>query len=196
MQHILTPHSYKTEPFAWWENAFNEEELNWLQQKAMESKDQAGVGGSVGGYVPEVRRSQVNWLSSNKETRWVFERLAHVVSSLNSQFFYFNLTGFGESIQLTNYDSEYQGMYGWHVDFGSDPTSPSRKLSLVLQLSDPVNYEGGVLELQPSGKDVIKMRKQRGLIVCFPSWTLHQVTPVTQGSRQSLVCWITGPSFK
>lgn len=196
MQYMLTPYNKKTEPFAWWENAFNEQELNWLQQKAREANQQAQVGNGVGGgYVPEVRRSELNWLACNNETQWVFERLAHVVSSLNSQFFFFDLTGFGEHIQLTHYDEKYQGMYGWHVDFGNNTTSPSRKLSLVMQLSDPVDYEGGVLELQPHGKEIIKMRKQRGLIVCFPSWTLHQVTPVTQGNRQSLVSWITGPSF-
>ena len=65
-----------------------------------------------------------------------------------------------------------------------------------MQLSDPVDYEGGVLEIQPYGEQVIRTRKQRGLIVAFPSWTLHQVTPVTQGSRQSLVAWISGPPFK
>lgn len=195
MQHLLTPYAEKIEPFAWWENAFNDEELNWLQQKAKEANNKAQVGGGDYGVVdPNIRRSFLNWLPANDETRWVFERLSHAVSSLNSQYFRFNLTGFGEHIQLTNYDQSENGMYGWHVDFGG--SGPSRKLSLVMQLSDPVEYEGGVLELQPHGKDVVKMRKQRGLIVVFPSWTLHQVTPVTQGSRQSLVSWITGPSFK
>ena len=119
-----------------------------------------------------------------------------MVSSLNAQFFGFDLLGFGEHIQLTNYDGSEQGMYGWHVDMGPHTNAPCRKLSIVVQLSDPVDYEGGVLELQPSGKDVVKMRKQRGLVVAFPSWTLHQVTPVTQGNRQSLVAWISGPPFK
>ena len=196
MQYLLTPYNKKTEPFAWWDGAFSEEELNWLQQKAKESKELAQVGAGVGGaVVPDVRRSELNWLRCNNETQWVFERLAHVASSLNSQFFFFDLTGFGEAIQLTNYDEKYNGMYGWHVDFGSNPTAPSRKLSLVLQLSDPVDYEGGVLELRPASEEVVKMRKQRGLVVAFPSWTLHQVTPVIKGNRQSLVSWITGPSF-
>jgi PKHD-type hydroxylase len=197
MQYMLTPYSKKTEPFAWWENAFSEQELNWLQQKAKEAKELGQIGGNVGGaVVPDIRRSELNWLQCNNETQWVFQRLAHVVSSLNSQFFFFDLTGFGEEIQLTNYDEKYNGMYGWHVDFGFDPTTPSRKLSLVMQLSDPVDYEGGILELRPHGNQVFKMRKQRGLIVCFPSWTLHQVTPVTQGNRQSLVSWLSGPPFK
>jgi PKHD-type hydroxylase len=196
MQYILTPYGKKTESFAWWEGAFSEQELNWLQMKAKQSNHKAHVGDKdVGLFAPEIRRSELNWLECNNETEWVFKKLAHVVSALNSQFFFFDLTGFGEAIQLTHYDEKYQGMYGWHVDFGNSTVSPSRKLSLVMQLSDPVDYEGGILELRPHGNDIIKMRKQRGLIVCFPSWTLHQVTPVTKGNRQSLVSWISGPAF-
>lgn len=195
MQYMLTPYSENQEPFAWWEGAFTDQELNWLQQKAREANQKAQVGGGNGGGVnPEVRRSDLNWMPNTPETTWVFEKLAHVVSSLNSQYFRFDLTGFGEHIQLTHYDSSEHGMYGWHVDFGK--TGPSRKLSIVMQLSDPSEYEGGNLELQPHGKEVIKIKKQRGLVVAFPSWTLHQVTPVTQGNRQSLVSWITGPAFK
>lgn len=198
MEYVLTPHSEGMEPFAWWENAFNDEQLTWLQQYARNSQLKAGVGGGSGrGEInPHVRRSSLNWMQNTPETSWVFKTLGHVVSSLNAQFFRFDLTGFGENLQLTNYDCSDQGMYDWHIDMGTKPNSPCRKLSLVCQLSDPVDYEGGVLELQPHGKDVIKMRKQRGLIVVFPSWTLHQVTPVAQGNRQSLVAWITGPAFK
>lgn len=197
MQHILTPYARAQEPFAWWEGAFNEQQLNWLQQQARNWQQKAAVGGGGEGVTdPNIRRAGLNWMPNTPDTQWVFETLGHAVSSLNSQFFGFDLTGFGEQIQLTNYNSSEQGMYGWHVDMGPHTTSPCRKLSLVCQLSDPVEYEGGVLELQPHGKDVVKMRKQRGLIVVFPSWTLHQVTPVTQGDRQSLVAWISGPPFK
>lgn len=197
MQALLTPYNSNQQPFAWWEGAFNEDELNWLQKHAMDVKEVAQVGGGGNGVVnKDIRRSGLNWVDNNPETSWIFGRLAHVVSSLNAQFFRFDLTGFGESIQLTNYDSSENGMYGWHVDSGPNTSSPCRKLSIVVQLSDPVEYEGGVLELQPHGRDVLRMRKQRGLIVAFPSWTLHQVTPVTQGNRQSLVAWISGPPFR
>ena len=197
MQYVLTTHNEASEPFAWWEGAFNEKQLNWLQQQARDVKQKAAVGGGGFGAIdPNIRRSGLNWLGNTSDTQWVFEILSHVVSSLNAQFFRFNLIGFGEQIQLTHYDDSEQGMYGWHVDMGPHTTAPCRKLSIVMQLSDPVEYEGGVLELQPHGKDIIKMRKQRGLIVAFPSWTLHQVTPVTQGNRQSLVAWISGPPFK
>jgi PKHD-type hydroxylase len=197
MQHILTPYGSGQQPFAWWEGAFNEDQLNWLQQIAKDSGQKAAVGGGrVGGVDQNIRRSDVNWMRNTPDTAWVFDTLAHVVASLNAQFFRFDLTGFGEAIQMTNYSGSENGMYGWHVDSGPHVDAPCRKLSLVLQLSDPVEYEGGVLELQPHGKEVVKMRKQRGLIVVFPSWTLHQVTPVTQGSRQSLVSWVSGPPFR
>jgi PKHD-type hydroxylase len=64
-----------------------------------------------------------------------------------------------------------------------------------VQLADPSEYEGGNLQVMTSGQPQT-VRKQRGLIAVFPSYVLHQVTPVTQGSRQSLVAWVSGPAFR
>jgi PKHD-type hydroxylase len=193
MQHLLTPYSKKIEPFAWWEDAFTRQELDWLQQKAKEATQEAQVGGGNGGVVnSNIRRSELNWLHKNSECAWVFEKLAHVASSLNADYFGFELTGFGEALQLTNYHEARQGNYTWHQDFGG---AISRKLSMVLQLSEPCDYEGGELQIL-SGKEPTSIQKKRGLITVFPAWTLHQVTPVTRGTRQTLVTWISGPSFK
>ena len=194
MQHLLTPHSRKIEPFAWWEGAFTKEQLDWLQQKAREATQEAQVGGGNNGEINDsIRRSEVNWLNKDTECSWVFERLAHVAASLNADYFGFELTGFGEAIQLTNYHEARQGTYVWHQDFGA--SGISRKLSMVLQLSDPSEYEGGELQIL-TRKEPTSMQKKRGLITVFPAWTLHQVTPVTKGTRQTLVAWISGPAFK
>ena len=194
MQHLLTPHTKKIEPFAWWEDAFTEQELDWLQQKAKEATQKAQVGGGNGGEVNDnVRRSELNWLHKSPECAWVFEKLAHVASSLNADYFGFDLTGFGEDLQLTNYHEARQGNYIWHQDFGA--SGISRKLSMVLQLSDPSEYEGGELQLL-TRKEPITVQKKRGLITVFPAWTLHQVTPVIKGTRQTLVTWASGPAFK
>ena len=193
MQYLLTPHAPKIEPWAWWEGAFSEQELNWLQDQAKRAESNAQVGGGNGGVVnPNVRRSQVSWLNNTTDTRWVFEKLADVASQMNAQHFRFDLTGFGEPLQLTNYNQSENGMYGWHQDYGG---GISRKLSMVVQLTDPAQYEGGNLQVMTSGEPQ-NVRKQRGLVAIFPSYVLHQVTPVTQGSRQSLVTWVSGPAFK
>lgn len=190
MQHVLTPFARKIEPFAWWKDAFNEQELSWLQQKAREATDAGKTGAGVD---RNYRRSEVNWLNKDSDCSWVFERLADVVSNLNASYYGFDLTGFGEPLQLSNYHEGNQGTYKLHQDLTSE--GASRKLSVVLQLSDPVDYEGGNLQLLLS-KEPVNMSKNRGSIVVFPTWTLHQVTPVTKGTRQSLVSWVTGPPFK
>jgi len=194
MQHLLIPSSKKIEPFAWWEGGFTKEQLDWLQNKAKESVIPATVGGKQSSSPNlDIRRSELSWLYKNQESDWVFEILSHIVSSLNADFFGFDLLGFGEALQLTNYHENKQGMYGWHQDFGS--TGPSRKLSLVLQLSDPSEYEGGNLEILTAGNPT-PMSRQRGFVTVFPAWTLHQVTPVVKGTRQSLVTWVSGAPFK
>ena len=194
MQHVVTPYSRKIEPFAWWEDAFTEAELNYLRQITSAGDQVAKVGGKdKGGANPDVRRSKIGWMACTPESQWVFDRLSHVISSLNAQFYGFDLTVFGEAIQLTNYLAEEEGMYGWHQDFGG---LLSRKLSLVMQLSDPEEYEGGELQIMVGGDKPISINKQKGLVVVFPSWAVHQVTPVTKGLRQSLVAWVSGPNFR
>jgi PKHD-type hydroxylase len=193
LQHVLTPYAPYTEPFVWWEDGFTEQELNWLQEQAVKADQRAQVGGDPqNAELTKIRRSQVSWMYKNQDTTWVFEKLGHIASSLNAQYYRFDLTGFGEALQLTNYDQSEQGMYGWHQDYNA---KISRKLSLVLQLTDPSQYEGGNLQVLTSGQPQT-VRKQRGLVAAFPSYVLHQVTPVTSGNRQSLVAWISGPPFK
>ena len=193
MQHVLTPHSETIEPFAWWEGGFSDQELDWLQNQAIKADQRAQVGGNPAGEdLAKIRRSQVSWLNKTQDTAWLFEKLGYIASALNAQYYRFDLTGFGEAIQLTNYDQSEHGMYGWHQDYNA---KISRKLSIVLQLTDPSQYEGGNLQFMTGGEPQT-IRKQRGLVAVFPSYVLHQVTPVTSGSRQSLVAWISGPAFR
>ena len=194
MQHLLTPYSKGIEPFAWWEGAFRDEELDWLQERARQATQRAQVGGADGGEVnDQIRRSELNWLNKDPDCEWVFQKLSHVASKLNADYFGFDLTGFGEALQLTNYNESNQGTYIWHQDFGS--SGVSRKLSMVLQLSDPQDYQGGELQLL-TRKEPTSIKKKRGLITVFPAWTLHQVTPVIKGNRQTLVAWVSGPAFR
>ena len=190
MQYVMTPYTSKIEQFAWWDGAFTSEELDLLQAKAKGAQNQAKAGGAVN---EEVRRSNVDWLHNSAETTWAFKKFSDVAAKLNAQNFRFDLTGFGEPLQLTHYDQSEHGMYGWHQDFGGE--GASRKLSIVMQLSDPSEYEGGNLQIMSSGTPV-NIPKKRGYIVVFPSYAVHQVTPVTQGTRQSLVAWVSGPQFK
>lgn len=193
MQYFLTPFAKRMESWAWWEGAFSPQELDFLQAQAQNAQQDATVGGDEnGGVNPSIRRSQVAWMRNSADTAWVFERLAGVAVRSNAENFRLDLTGFGEQLQLTTYRDTDSGTYGWHQDFNG---SISRKLSIVMQLSDPADYDGGDLQIFTSAVPTT-VPKKRGLIALFPSFAVHQVTPVIRGSRQSLVAWVSGPSFK
>lgn len=192
-------HGVSEHPFTTWENAFSEEELT----KLVALLDELPTGkATIGGYSPEedykeTRESKVAWLDFNDSSSWVYDRLAWVARQLNGQFYKFDLYGFSEHMQYTIYNGEDEGHYTWHLDLGvsSNSGSPPRKLSMVLQLSDPEDYEGGSLEIYSSAQPT-QVEKKRGLVAMFPSYMLHRVTPVTKGIRKTLVVWITGPAFK
>jgi PKHD-type hydroxylase len=181
-------------PFVTWQGGFNDEEIQKILDYA---KNQETDDGRIGGNVcdEEYRRSQVSWFSFNNDTAWMFDRLAWIARNLNGQFYRFDLYGFCEPIQFTVYDESVQGHYEWHQDSGLGHKDAPRKLSMVIQLSDPSEYEGGELELM-TGKAPTQVLKQKGLVAAFPSYILHRVTPVTKGTRRTLVIWTSGPAFR
>jgi len=142
--------------------------------------------------ISTVRDSYVSWIYPDTETQIYYQRLTDVVTELNRRFFNFDLYGFIEGMQFTYYKAP-GGFYGKHLDRGLKGLV--RKLSFVIQLSDPSEYEGGELLLH-LGAEPTKIKKQRGFMAIFPSYSLHEVSPVTKGERYSLVGWITGPAFK
>jgi PKHD-type hydroxylase len=77
-----------------------------------------------------------------------------------------------------------------------------RKLSMTINLNKPGDYEGGNLKFdfghhtnQKRFHECTEIRPQ-GSVIVFPSYVYHQVTPVTKGTRYSLVVWFTGRPLK
>jgi PKHD-type hydroxylase len=183
-------------PFATWTDAFTKKQLRDII-KISESLPMFESGVERSNSVnEEVRRSRNSWVSLTPETTFIYDTLGYVARHLNGQFFDFDIWGFSEDLQYTVYEESNGagGFYDWHIDRG-DSTATPRKLTLVLQLSDPESYEGGELEIMV-GRNPTQVKKEKGLIAAFPSWVLHRVTPVTKGTRRSLVVWLTGPRFR
>ncbi len=140
------------------------------------------------------RRSNVKWITHTPEWFWVYQKLHDEILKANSNIWNFDLHSINENIQYTEYDSQELGHFGWHMDIGSHHAS-LRKLSLTVQLSDPSEYEGGDLEFMVSDL-ILKSPKTKGLCTIFPSYLMHRVTPVTKGTRKSLVLWVGGTPFR
>lgn len=85
--------------------------------------------------------------------------------------------------------------YNWHHDVNWQGESMyDRKLSIVVQLSDPSTYKGGDFEFKHV-QTPINFNTQ-GSILVFPSYLPHRVTEITEGVRYSLVNWMEGPRWR
>jgi hypothetical protein len=77
-----------------------------------------------------------------------------------------------------------------------------RKVSVTINLTDTNDYEGGNLKFD-FGPHISSERffecteiRPQGSMIIFPSFLHHQITPVTKGTRYSLVAWCVGEPFK
>ena len=142
----------------------------------------------------QVRRSEVRWAG---HIGWIKNLVQDFASRANKQAFGFDIS-FLEDIQYTIYNGTDEGYYDWHFDtFWGNSTAFDRKISLIIQLSNPSEYEGGefLIDKQYEQPDPMQL-KTRGTVLCFPSPIRHTVKPVTSGVRKSLVAWIEGPKFR
>jgi len=138
----------------------------------------------------DLRKSRLQFIAPDEETAWIFKKLENA-AGLANQYYEFDIAGFRERLQVAEYSNS--GHYTWHTDVGKDQTS-SRKLSVSVQLTDGEDYEGGNLEFHSLGN--LNASRGIGSTIIFPSYLLHRVTPVTSGTRRSLVVWVHGRPFR
>lgn len=86
------------------------------------------------------------------------------------------------------------GHYGDHIDAAvlSVPGTPHRirsDLSATVFLSEPDDYDGGELLIR-EGATEHRIKLPAGHMVLYPSTSLHQVTPVTRGTRLAAFFWV------
>lgn len=185
-------------PYAYAENIFTDFEMDKLAKLAKTKvAEKAQIGTVPAGETDlGIRNSSIVWIAADGESEFAFRKITDVVLELNRNFYGYDLEEF-EDLQYTEYDAEYKGHYGCHKDVAYDGIMARRKLSFVIQMTEESSYEGGELLLYPNSIDnYIVAPKKRGTIIVFPSYTLHQITPVTKGIRNSLVSWVHGPAFK
>lgn len=92
--------------------------------------------------------------------------------------------------------NRYQGggHFGTHVDNAirvvrGTPVRIRTDLSMTLFLSEPEEYEGGILVVEDN-YGVQEVKLAAGDLVLYPSTSLHHVTPVTSGARVCSFFWL------
>ena len=111
-------------------SAFTESELALIKEIADKiPKQKASVGNE--GNVSEYRISDVSWINDNNDTQWLYSKIADYANIANKEMWNFDIWGYQDNLQYTNYYGDGGGHYDWHLDLG--PGLSNRKLSIVLQ---------------------------------------------------------------
>ena len=155
--------------------------------------------------IQKKRKSDVVWMSD----RWIYNEIQPYIYQANENAGWNFEWDWSEPCQFTEYKKGQ--FYDWHCDSFEEPydepKNPNRhgklrKLSMTVSLTNPEEYEGGDLEFDFRNTDegsqprICEEIRQKGSVIVFPSFVWHRVTPVTKGTRHSLVCWNIGYPFK
>ena len=144
-------------------------------------------------------RTSTTTTLDNSQHKDINDLIYSLASKANNDTYGFHIDDI-DYCQFNLYDEKDAGHYSWHIDFRGFNEAKKlkhRKISVVIQLSEPTEYEGGELQLKYS--NYTKQQKsdmlKKGSVITFPSFVEHRVTPVTKGKRLSLIGWATGNAW-
>lgn len=177
--------------FWWYKNAISPDLCDLILKETNWKKE----------YEAEVMRENKSLVIKKRKTKIVFQDpnlvagciiQNHIARANFEAGWNFNL-GYLQKVQIGRYEDG--GHYDWHIDLmNPDSQNMQRKLSAVVFLTDPSEYDGGILEFK-NVQDALP-KQEKGSLVVFPSFSMHRVTPVTKGKRHTAVGWMMGPAFK
>ena len=142
------------------------------------------------------RKTQIRWVPFDATiTEDILEKIAKLAIDTNNQYFKVIMDHM-PPLQFTEYLEP-----GHHYDFHHDidwnrQDGKNRKLSMIIQLTDPEDYQGGDFLFRHHASPDETAVKQRGTIVFFLPYREHAVTPITEGTRRSFVGWFEGPNWR
>lgn len=186
--------------WCYYKSYFTPETCNYILQEGLKlpcENGQLGVDGES--TLQNHRKSRVRFIQKTDPTfSFLFDAMWKMAIQANDEWFGFHISKM-DYIQLAEYDSSYQGEYKEHHDvfwMNNDPYY-HRKLTAVVQLTDPNTYTGGDLQIvNPSVEPNVDEVRQQGTAFFFPSFLPHRATAVTTGTRYSLACWFDGPKWR
>lgn len=177
----------------------------WFKENAddiINKLDKKTIPGTTVNNNPSARKSEVFlwdiWkLDLIDLQKVIIYKLKEIFIEENKKY-KFDLDYSSINVQYTKYQKG--DFYSWHTDDDFNATHKKyqnvRKLSITVALNMG-SYEGGDLQMILNHqKDPRTMRLEFGDVLLFPSFTQHQITPITKGIRYSLVSWVSGPPWR
>lgn len=129
------------------------------------------------------------WLPRNEKNDWMYRRMIEATADINANNYGFHIDNI-QTIQILRYQPLQK--FSWHYDTFPDS---GRKLTGVVNLSNPKDYVGGGLRLMGELHNA-KYVRDRGAGVWFPSCLRHCARAPWWGERWVLVAWFLGGNYR
>jgi hypothetical protein len=148
---------------------------------------QVVVSGNIKLHSAETQRVRGNLES------FPFTVFRDAIIAANSDFYNFQLLGMldNDFPQVVKYSKG--DFYNLHAEL--NPGLTTRKLSFLINLNDPLEYEGGEIEfLNTEMNDAVI--NSPGTMIVFPSFVPFKIKPIKKGKKFIITGSIHGDSFK
>jgi PKHD-type hydroxylase len=122
-----------------------------------------------------------------------FLNIRDVTKAANTNIYDFSLLGIIDQDFPQVFKYAEGDFYDMHIDINS--MAVSRKITFMINLSDPSEYEGGRIEFLNVDVDT-QIINEQGSCLIFPSYMPWSITPITKGTKHILVGHIHGALFK
>ena len=180
-----------------WESALSDETCDRWIEICRKRKPQSAKTFRTGEMEDEdnlgTRKTQVRWIHQENDSREIFTTLQHFLDEANkvmpTEFDHLPPLQFTEYADVGHHYSNHHDV-DWNRQDGRH-----RKLSIVVQLSEPSEYAGGVFQFAHTENPDPNAMRKRGSILVFYPYLEHLVTPILNGSRTSMVAWVEGPRW-
>lgn len=162
---------------------FNKDECNYFKSL---SDDTLFKRSKVTGYsnfdiISEHRTSSELTIELNEE-------ISNVILNKLKEF---KIKSLPEFFMILKYDKNQE--FKRHTDSGIE--YPNRYKTLIIQLSDETDYDGGELCIFHNGETIVSS-KEIGNVTMFDSSIEHSVNKIKDGIRYSIVFWLSIDNFE
>jgi len=132
----------------------------------------------------DMRDSEVRFMQYNEANHYVRTWLIQMANEYGKYFTNHSKKGslLPEPVQVTTYNTN--NFYNWHIDGEAEDL---RTMTLMAQLTDSHEYEGGNFEIE--NIEFPSFARSKGSVILMQPHLKHRVTPVTKGVRNSMITW-------
>ena len=195
------------------DNAFSPEDCSqiintalneWDEKESMIQRDEEGK--IEQNFVQDLDYRNTTLFIPPKPDNWLFEKIMSAIMQFNNSGtgYGFAIHGMAEPPNVMRYRAPdldpngKPGKYDWHLDVGPGSVPSMRKISYSILLN-PGEYTGGELAFRVGRSEAPHPGQNEsnsiGNFLVFPSYLMHSVSPVTNGTRYAVVGWLHGNSF-